>query len=70
MNFYFLHSVALLRWPPALRLPLEDEQRRAGGEERASVAGVWRGLLLPESGRIFPFYHRLPFHMKVPLGLS
>lgn len=70
MNFYFIRSVALHRWPPALRLRLEAEQPRAGEEERAAVAGVWKGLLLPQSGRVCPFYHRRPFRMKVPVGLS
>lgn len=70
VHLYFLPSVALLRRPAAPRLRRGAEQQPPGGEERASVSGVWKGLLLPQSGRVFPFYRRLPFQMKVPVGLS
>lgn len=67
---FLLHALSGLAPPAAGSLRLEAEQQRAGEEERASVPGVWKGLLLPESRRVFPFYHRLPFQMKVPGGLS
>lgn len=71
MNLDSIHSVALPHSLPPLLLRLEEEQRLAGRRgERGSVAGVWKGFPLPESGHVFLFHHLLPFQMKVPMGLS
>lgn len=54
MNLDSIHSVALPHSLPPLLLRLEEEQRLAGRRgERGSVAGVWKGFPLPESGHVF-----------------
>lgn len=62
MNFYFLHSVAFLRWPPPLRLRLEDEQQRGQRQgEGGPFLGCGRDSCFPSPGAFSCFPTSFPF---------